>query len=290
MSASWDQGRPAAPDCRWPVLPWTHGRHHVPAPAAPPGGGRGERGAGLPRRHPLGRQDARGDRRHRRRLREAALRTWPPSRPPRWPRSRTARSPRQHLAWSSTGDWYTHLAGTHPRTGRRTVRHAKLLVTERTADPGRAARRPGLPRTGRRHRATRSRSCPPTRTCGSWPRRPCSARPGGCTPPTSPRPPATSSTSSTPTAPNARPRGTSTPGPRRPPRPVPGHHRGRRRRRPPPGPRHRRGRRHHQGRPPPADQAGPPAQPADEDCGDVEDVRDHGARMWDAWCRPASTP
>ena len=39
---------------------------------------------------------------------------------------------KQHLAWSSTGDWYTHLAGTHPRTGRRTVRHAKLLVDERS--------------------------------------------------------------------------------------------------------------------------------------------------------------
>jgi hypothetical protein len=39
---------------------------------------------------------------------------------------------KQKLAWSSTGDWYTHLAGTHPRTGRRTVRHAKLLVGERS--------------------------------------------------------------------------------------------------------------------------------------------------------------
>src|SRR6187200_566884 len=27
---------------------------------------------------------------------------------------------KQNLAWSSTGDWYTHTAGTHPRTGRRT--------------------------------------------------------------------------------------------------------------------------------------------------------------------------
>ena len=49
---------------------------------------------------------------------------------------------KQNLAWSSTGDWYTHLAGTHPRTGRRTVRHAKLLVTDRTAT--RDALRDGL--------------------------------------------------------------------------------------------------------------------------------------------------
>ena len=47
-----------------------------------------------------------------------------------------------HLAWSSTGDWYTHAAGTHPRTGRRTVRHAKLLVTDRSAT--RDALRDGL--------------------------------------------------------------------------------------------------------------------------------------------------
>ena len=39
---------------------------------------------------------------------------------------------KNHLAWSSTGDWFTHLAGTHQRTGRRTVRHAKLLVGDRS--------------------------------------------------------------------------------------------------------------------------------------------------------------
>ncbi len=38
----------------------------------------------------------------------------------------------QHLAWSSTGDWFTHLAGTYHGTGRRAVRHAKLLVTDRS--------------------------------------------------------------------------------------------------------------------------------------------------------------
>jgi hypothetical protein len=49
---------------------------------------------------------------------------------------------KKNLAWSSTGDWYTHLAGTHPRTGRRTVRHAKLLVGDRSAT--RDALRDGL--------------------------------------------------------------------------------------------------------------------------------------------------
>ena len=39
---------------------------------------------------------------------------------------------KNHLAWSSTGDWFTHLAGTHLRTGRGTVRHAKLLVGDRS--------------------------------------------------------------------------------------------------------------------------------------------------------------
>ncbi len=48
----------------------------------------------------------------------------------------------QHLAWSSTGDWFTHLAGTYHGTGRRAVRHAKLLVTDRSAT--RDALRDGL--------------------------------------------------------------------------------------------------------------------------------------------------
>ena len=42
--------------------------------------------------------------------------TWPRSRPPRWPRSRTGDRQAQ-LAWASTGDWFTHAAGTHRRTG-----------------------------------------------------------------------------------------------------------------------------------------------------------------------------
>src|SRR5512133_2744641 len=39
---------------------------------------------------------------------------------------------RRQLAWSSTGDWFTHTAGTHRRLGTRAVRHAKLLVAERS--------------------------------------------------------------------------------------------------------------------------------------------------------------
>ena len=49
---------------------------------------------------------------------------------------------KNHLAWSSTGDWFTHLAGTHLRTGRGTVRHAKLLVGDRSLT--REALRDGL--------------------------------------------------------------------------------------------------------------------------------------------------
>ena len=67
--------------------------------------------------------------------------TSPRSRPPRWPRSRPARSPRQQLAWGSTAEWFTHLAGTHRGTGTRAVRHAKLLVRERS--PTRDALRDG---------------------------------------------------------------------------------------------------------------------------------------------------
>ncbi|MEJ7795894.1 MAG: DUF222 domain-containing protein [Nocardioides sp.] len=41
--------------------------------------------------------------------------------------------PKRELAWGSTADWYTHLAGTTRRQGKRTVEHAKLLVGYRTA-------------------------------------------------------------------------------------------------------------------------------------------------------------
>ena len=41
--------------------------------------------------------------------------------------------PKRELAWGSTADWFTHLAGTTRRQGKRTVEHAKRLVAERTA-------------------------------------------------------------------------------------------------------------------------------------------------------------
>ncbi|WP_460824043.1 HNH endonuclease signature motif containing protein [Nocardioides ungokensis] len=37
------------------------------------------------------------------------------------------------LAWGSTAEWFTHLAGTHRGTGHQTIRHADTLVNERTA-------------------------------------------------------------------------------------------------------------------------------------------------------------
>jgi len=37
------------------------------------------------------------------------------------------------LAWGSTVDWFTHLAGTTRRQGKRTVVHARLLVSDRGA-------------------------------------------------------------------------------------------------------------------------------------------------------------
>ena len=38
--------------------------------------------------------------------------------------------PKTHLGWGSTAEWFTHLAGTHHSTGRRTVRQAGPLVDE----------------------------------------------------------------------------------------------------------------------------------------------------------------
>ncbi len=38
---------------------------------------------------------------------------------------------KQELGWGSTADWFTHLAGTTRRQGRRAVAHAGILVTER---------------------------------------------------------------------------------------------------------------------------------------------------------------
>ncbi|GAB3791840.1 HNH endonuclease signature motif containing protein [Nocardioides ungokensis] len=40
---------------------------------------------------------------------------------------------KQELAWGSTAEWFTHLAGTHRGTGHQTVRHADTLVHERCA-------------------------------------------------------------------------------------------------------------------------------------------------------------
>src|SRR6476659_10126063 len=36
------------------------------------------------------------------------------------------------LAWGSTAEWFTHLAGTHRSTGHQAVRHADTLVNERS--------------------------------------------------------------------------------------------------------------------------------------------------------------
>src|SRR6478752_7473262 len=37
------------------------------------------------------------------------------------------------LAWGSTAEWFTHLAGTHRGSGHQTIRHADTLVNERSA-------------------------------------------------------------------------------------------------------------------------------------------------------------
>jgi uncharacterized protein DUF222 len=42
----------------------------------------------------------------------------------------TRKVARTHLAWGSTSDWFTHLAGTHRGPGHRTVRQAAQLVSE----------------------------------------------------------------------------------------------------------------------------------------------------------------
>jgi len=40
---------------------------------------------------------------------------------------------KRELGWGSTADWFTHLAGTTRRLGRRAVAHARILLTERAA-------------------------------------------------------------------------------------------------------------------------------------------------------------
>ena len=52
------------------------------------------------------------------------------------------------LAWGSTADWFTHLAGTHRTTGHQTVRHAQTLVGERAATHAAMTAGPGLARAG----------------------------------------------------------------------------------------------------------------------------------------------
>ena len=41
--------------------------------------------------------------------------------------------PKKELAWGSTNDWFTHLAGVKRGQGHRTVEQAPVLVSERTA-------------------------------------------------------------------------------------------------------------------------------------------------------------
>ncbi len=116
-------------------------------PTVPPVSWPPPTGAGLPRRDPLGRQGPEEIvdtvaacetlRAHLAAVEAAASHL-----PSPLAEVEDRKIAKQHLAWSSTGDWYTHLAGTHPRTGRRTVRHAKLLVADRTAT--RDALRDGL--------------------------------------------------------------------------------------------------------------------------------------------------
>jgi hypothetical protein len=40
---------------------------------------------------------------------------------------------KRQLGWGSTADWFTHLAGTTRRQGRKTVAHARILIAERTS-------------------------------------------------------------------------------------------------------------------------------------------------------------
>ncbi len=46
---------------------------------------------------------------------------------------KTRKIPKKELAWGSTSDWFTHLAGMQRGEGHRTVKQAPILVTERTA-------------------------------------------------------------------------------------------------------------------------------------------------------------
>ncbi len=163
--------------------------------------------------------------------------------------------PKKELAWGSTADWFTHLAGTTRGKGHRTVQQAPILVGERTAthaamlagrvSPEQAAvivtavEKLPLNAAVRDHaeavllgEAARLNATDLGRGRQA-PGRAGRPRQGGA----------------------GRREGAGPGGPGRPPRPLPLHQRGRCRRRPAPGPRHRRGRRPAQGRPAAAHQA-----------------------------------
>ena len=183
---------------------------------------------------------------------------------------------KRELAWSSTADWFTHLAGTTRRQGKRAVGNARRLVAARERRWRPCARAPApdqadlildaveqLPLTGdlrTRGEAGAARQRHPARR----------QRPDPCRPPPHrghrPRP--------------NRPRSRGRPGPRRTrrsPRSAAHHHRGRRRRRPGSRPRHHRGRRQPPRRPPALTKPTPTGHAA---CGEDEDPRDHGRGRW----------
>ncbi len=62
----------------------------------------------------------------------------------------TRKIAKTHLAWGSTADWFTHLAGLQRAEGSRAVRQAGPLVTDLPGDACRVARGDGLPGAGRR--------------------------------------------------------------------------------------------------------------------------------------------
>ncbi|WP_180936137.1 hypothetical protein [Nocardioides ungokensis] len=190
---------------------------------------------------------------------------------------------KQELAWGSTAEWFTHLAGTHRGTGHQTIRHADTLVTSVRPTPRWS--RAGLTRAGAVI-VTRSTGSPPT--------------PGGdgeaflldaatrLNATDLAKAARTWSRSPTPTPPNARPRRSWT-GRTGPPTTTgpPGDRRGRaggiRLRG-----RHRRGRRRDQGRPPPAHQAAPSTRGPDGD--QLTDPGTTAPGCGTRWSRPAGTP
>ena len=122
-----------------------------------------------PGRDAVGGQDVGGAGRHGRADRDAARPARRGSRPRCWPRSHArAGRRRSELAWGSTADWFTHLAGTTPRR-RATAPSSRppILVAERTATHAALLGRPGLPGAGRGDRGPPSRSSPSTPGCAA---------------------------------------------------------------------------------------------------------------------------